>query len=109
MKKGKITEIEKACLKGMIASELAIEDMATQLDRSVTLIEKEVESIKSQSVREQLYINKTASGSKGISVMTEAASARGDTTQEKVTTIPKHDTRSPWMHKIHNKEGDVTL
>tara|TARA_R110000824_G_scaffold349293_2_gene536151 strand:+ start:187 stop:492 length:306 start_codon:yes stop_codon:yes gene_type:complete len=101
MKKGKLTEVEKACIEGMIASEITTEDMATQLDRSVASIEKEAEIIKSKSVREQLYINKTASGSKGISIMTEAASTRGDIAKNAPTTPPKSK-RSPSIHKIHN-------
>ena len=102
MKKGKITESERACIEGMVASNISIEDMAAQLDRSVSAIEKEAEKIKSKSVRDQLYINKTASGSKGVTIMTEAASVRGDVAKDSHTTIPKKDTRSPWIHKIHN-------
>ena len=99
MKKGKITEVEKACIEGMIASDISIEDMATQLDRSVSAIQKESDKIKSKSVREQLYINKTASGNKGVAVMTEAASARNDTLKDR--TPPKKE-RSPWIYKIHD-------
>ena len=102
MKKGKITEIERACIEGMIASNITTEGMATQLDRSVSVIETEAEKIKATSVREQLYINKTASGSKGVSIMTEAASVRGDTTKDKTMATPKKDTRCPWLHKIHD-------
>jgi LysM repeat protein len=103
MKKGKLTETEKACIEGMIASDVNIEDMATQLDRSVPIIEKEAEKIKSQSVRNQLYINKTASGHKGVSIMTEAASTRGDTVKDKASATPtsKETKRSSWVHKIH--------
>ena len=54
MKKGKITEIEKACIEGMVASDVSTEDMAAQLDRSVSVIDKEAEKIKAQSVRSQL-------------------------------------------------------
>ena len=43
MKKGKITEIEKACIQGMVASEISVANMAAQLDRSVCVIEKESE------------------------------------------------------------------
>ena len=101
MKKGKITEAEKACIEGMIASDISIEDMATQLDRSVSAIQKEADKIQSKSVREQLYINKTASGSKGVAIMTEAASARGDISKDPPTTTAKSK-RSPWVHKIHD-------
>jgi hypothetical protein len=99
MKKGKITAVESSCLKGMIADGISIEDMCNQLDRSNVIVEKEVNRIKEESVREQLFINKTASGSKGVSVMTEAASTMGDVTKERSVIIPK-DNRSPWIHKI---------
>jgi len=99
MKKGKITAIESACIKGMIANDVSTTEMATQLDRGLATIEKEVERIKSDSVREQLFINKTASGSKGVSIMTESASVRGDTAKDRESSSPK-TTRSPWVHTI---------
>ena len=102
MKKGKLTTIESACIKGMIAQDVSIPDMCTQLDRSDLLVGREVEKLKSEAVREQLYVNKTTSGNKGVSIMTEAASVRGDTIKDRTTTIPKKDTRSPWVHTIHN-------
>ena len=100
MKKGKLTVTEKACIEGMIASDISIEGMATQLDRSVSIVEKEAEKIKAQSVRDQLYINKTASGSKGVSIMTAAASVRGDIAKD-TTTKPSQAQRSA-IHKIHS-------
>ena len=99
MKKGKITAIESACIKGMIANDVSTTEMATQLDRGLATIEKEVERIKSDSVREQLFINKTASGTKGVSIMTEAASVRGDTAKDSAV-VPEKTKRSPWIHKI---------
>jgi len=99
MKKGKITAIESACIKGMISADIPTMEMATQLDRGAATIEKEVERIKADAVREQLFINKTASGSKGISVMTEAASVRGDIAKDRQSPPPK-TTRSPSIHKI---------
>ena len=36
MKKGKITTIEIACIKGMIANNVSTEEMATQLNRGVS-------------------------------------------------------------------------
>ena len=98
MKKGKLTQIELACIKGMISEGVSLDDMCTQLDRSDILVGKQVERIKADAVREQLFINKTASGSKGISVMTQAASVRGDAARNESPT-PKQ-TRSPWIHKI---------
>ena len=49
-------------------------------------------------IRDRLFINKTASGSKGISVMTEAASVRGDIAKD--NQPPAKTTRSPSIHKI---------
>ena len=99
MKKGKLTQIELACIKGMISEDVSLDDMCTQLDRSDILVGKQVERIKADAVREQLFINKTASGSKGISVMTEAASVRGDIAKDRPLPPPK-TTRSPSIHKI---------
>jgi len=102
MKKGKITAIESACIKGMVANNISIADIATQLNRGLTTIEKEIERIKAEAVKEQLYIKETASGNKGVSIMTEAASVQTDTTKD-TNTDSKSDisnTRSPWIHTI---------
>ena len=106
MKKGKLTDVEKACIKGMLSDNMSVMTMATQLDRSVPIVEKEVElikrqeeRIKSDAAREQLFINQTAAGSKGVSIMTEAASVRVDTSKDK--SIPS-DIRSAWIHKIRS-------
>ena len=56
MKKGKITEVEIACLRGMIAGDVAEEDMVKQLGRSASFIEKEVKKISDEAVRDQLVI-----------------------------------------------------
>jgi len=99
MKKGKITAIESSCLKGMIADGVSIENMCTQLNRSNVVVEKEVDRIKKESVREQLFINKTASGSKGVSIITEAASVRGDNAKNNRDNTTKEGS-SPWIHTI---------
>ena len=106
MKKGKLTDVEKACIKGMLSDNMSVMTMATQLDRSVPIVEKEVElikrqeeRIKSDAAREQLFINKTVAGSKGVSIMTEAASIQVDASKDK--SIPS-DTRSAWIHKIRS-------
>ena len=99
MKKGKLTDVEKACIKGMLSDGMSVMTMATQLDRSAPIIEKEVERMKSDTTREQLFINKTAAGSKGVSIMTEAASIQVDASKDK--SIPS-DSRSAWIHKIRS-------
>lgn len=99
MKKGKLTDVEKACINGMLSDDMSVMTMATQLDRSAPIIEKEVERIKSDATREQLFINKTAAGSKGVSIMTETASVQIDASKDK--SIPS-DNRSTWIHKIRS-------
>ena len=99
MKKGKLTDAEKACIKGMLSDDMSIMIMATQLDRTAPIIEKEIERIKSDTTREQLFINQTAAGSKGVSIMTEAASVQVDVSKDK--SIPS-DNRSTWIHKIRS-------
>ena len=99
MKKGKLTDVEKSCIKGMLSDDMSVMTMATQLDRSAPIIEKEVERIKSDTTREQLFINKTAAGCKGVSIMTEAASVRVDASKDKSSPS---DTRSGWIHKIRS-------
>ena len=99
MKKGKLTDVEKACIKGMLSEDVSVASMATQLDRSALIIDKEIARIKSEVMREQLFINKTAAGSKGVSIMTEAASVRVDASKDKSSPS---DTRSGWIHKIRS-------
>ena len=98
MKKGKITAVESSCLKGMIADGISIEEMSTQLNRSNAVLEKEINRIKEESVRDQLFINKTASGNKGVSIITEGASVRGD--DAKSHSSSAKEGRSPWLHTI---------
>jgi len=106
MKKGKITTTESACIKGMLNDGLAIMDMANQLDRSAQIIEKEVKRIKREVEENQLFIKQTASGNKGVSILTPTGSMRGDspTSSEEPTsqstTVIKNS--SPWVHKIKN-------
>ena len=99
MKKGKLTDVEKACIKGMLSDDMSVMTMATQLDRSAPIVEKEVERIKSDTTREQLFINKTVAGSKGVSIMTEAASVQVDVSKDKSISS---DNRSAWIHKIRS-------
>ena len=58
MKKGQISEVEKACIKGMFEEGVSAQDMAKQLDRSVTSIKKAIgplENAKQKSERESFF------------------------------------------------------
>ena len=107
MKKGKITTIESACIKGMVANNIDTADIATQLNRGLATVEKEIERIKAEAVKEQLYIKETASGNKGVSIMTEAASVKGDVAKDTNTASNSNilNTRSPWIHTINKSNG----
>lgn len=102
MKKGKITEVEIACLRGMIAGDVAEEDMVKQLGRSASFIEKEVKKISDEAVRDQLVIKKTARGEGGIAAMTEAGSVKSDDTRgQRVPEAPVPQ-RNKWVHTIYD-------
>jgi IS30 family transposase len=102
MKKGKITETESACIKGMLADNLSVEDMAKQLNRTVSVIEKEAKRISEKAVRDQMMITKTARGDGGIVAMTEAASMKTDETRSKPAPQASPE-RGRWVHTIYDK------
>jgi tRNA U38,U39,U40 pseudouridine synthase TruA len=74
MKKGKMTSVETACLKGMLSGDVSNEDMAKQLGRSVAVIQKEVDRLTEEAAREALHVKSTARGDSGVVAMTEVAS-----------------------------------
>jgi len=106
MKKGQISEVEKACIKGMFEEGVSAQDMAKQLDRSVTFIKKAIgplENAKQKSERESFFINKTAGGQDGITVMTPAASTRSDESKKLPPPAPPARHRD-FIHKIRSDE-----
>jgi len=106
MKKGKITEVEISCLKGMAMDNISAEGMAKQLDRSVEAVQKELDRISDKVLRDQMLITKTAGGVPGVAVMTKAGSLRADENknQPPPTTIPRKTDRAEWIHKIRPDE-----
>ena len=102
MKKGKVTDVEVSCLKGMLLDNISEGDMARQLDRSVSFVQKELSIIQKAIEQASLFINETASGDKGVSIMTPAASTRIDENKAKDSTIPREASSKPWIHKIRN-------
>ena len=102
MKKGKLTSTEIACIKGMVADNVPEDDMAKQLDRGVSVIQKEVKRISEEAAREQLMVRKTAKGEGGVVAMTEAASMKVDSAR--ANPAPEAPTqRSKWVHTIYDK------
>ena len=100
MKKGKITQTEIACIRGMLANGVEVEAMAKQLDRSQEVVQKSLDSIKAEIRRDQLIINKSAKGQQGIAVMTPEASMRIDDNREnRQPESPSKIQRS--IHTIH--------
>ena len=104
MKKGKITDIEIACLKGMIVADISVADMADQLDRNVAAITKSVTTLMQATAREELFINKTASGKAGVSVMTPAASVKVDEAKNAAPLVTKLTNHQTFIHKIRPDE-----
>ena len=100
MKKGKVTQTEYACIRGMMDNDVEVEAMAKQLDRSQEVVQKAIDSIEAEIKRDQLIINKSAKGQKGIAVMTPAASMRIDDNREnRQPESPSKIQRS--IHTIH--------
>tara|TARA_Y100000296_G_C5022206_1_gene180424 strand:- start:50 stop:376 length:327 start_codon:yes stop_codon:yes gene_type:complete len=108
MKKGKMTEVEVSCIKGMMADKVPSELMAKQLDRSVTAVQKEEGAITQQAIKDQMYIKSTKKGQGGVVVMTHAGSTQVDTNHDSAsqkTTEEKTEKgrRGESIHKIYNK------
>ena len=106
MKKGQLSEVENACIRGMFEEGVSPSDMAKQLDRSVTAIKKAIGPLQKQkekAERESYFINKTAGGQEGITVMTQAASVRGDEAKNAAPPAPPAKHRN-FIHKIRSDE-----
>jgi|TARA_R100000656_G_C3889723_1_gene116300 IS30 family transposase len=101
MKKGKLTEVEIACIKGMLAAGVSNEDMAKQLNRSSGLVKKEAERISEDNSRDQMIIKKTAKGEGGIVAMTEAGSLKSDKTDKATPPSDSSRERGKWVHTIY--------
>ena len=97
MKKTEITSVEIACLKGMLEENIPVATMAKQLNRSATSLNKQISLIKAQQERERLFLTKTASGQDGVTIMTEAASLKGDISRDANSPVQQ---RSSWIHTI---------
>ena len=102
MKKGKITDVEVSCLKGMLLDNISEEDMARQLGRTTSFVKKELAVIQKAVERASLFINETASGEKGVSIMTPLASTKIDENKSKQSTIPPQSERKTWVHKLRD-------
>tara|TARA_R110002020_G_scaffold465188_1_gene686452 strand:- start:491 stop:805 length:315 start_codon:yes stop_codon:yes gene_type:complete len=102
MKKGKATNVEVSCIKGMLLDKVSTEGMASQLNRSVGFVKKELATLQKSLERASLFINKTAGGDPGITVMTPAASTKIDENKAKESTIPREASSKPWVHKIRD-------
>ena len=100
MKKGKFNPTETACVKGMLAAGIPASQMGKQLERTPTAIQKEIDRVTEEAIKDQMFIKKTAKGEGGIVVMTQAASSQVDEARE--APQPKEKTRrSQWVHKIY--------
>ena len=76
----KITETEKFCIEGMLNNGMSTEEAAKALGRPVEAIEDLVNEYEQDPG--PMTINETASGNRGVTVMTEAGSYRVDQARE---------------------------
>ena len=99
MKKGKVTQTEYACIRGMMSNDINVESMAKQLDRSQEVVQKAVDAIDAETKRDQLIINKSAKGHKGVAIMTPQAMKIDDARQNREPVESSKIKRS--IHTIH--------
>ncbi len=92
-----LTETEKFCIEGMINNEMSVSEIARTLGREKSLIEKLLEDYEEETT--PLTINETASGNKGVAIMTEAGSYRVDEAKKREAKPTK--TSETAIHKIN--------
>tara|TARA_R110000824_G_scaffold95573_2_gene229770 strand:- start:1210 stop:1536 length:327 start_codon:yes stop_codon:yes gene_type:complete len=91
-----ITETEKFCVEGMLQNGMSIEDVAKAIGRPEEMVQELVEEYEQESGPRT--INETASGNRGVSIMTEAGSYKVDEARKR--DAPERDTTST-IHKIN--------
>lgn len=94
----KLTETEKFCIEGMLNNGMDLKAVAKALDRPLDLIEELIEDYNNDPG--PMTINETASGNKGVTVMTEAGSYSVDEAKKRFNkTAPKQ--KPQVIHKIN--------
>ena len=110
-KPGKLSNIEKYCIQGMVQDNKSVEEIAIELNRKEESISKYLDSIESSLAKietnkeitaKDLIIKKTGSGKKGVAIMTEAASQQLDGTRNQ--RITKQSKLRDAIHKIYPDE-----
>ena len=92
-----LTEAEKYCVEGMLYNGMGASEISKTLGRDEVLIEEFIKQEEEEGGG-PMIINETASGSKGVTIMTEAGSYRVDEAKKK--DLPKPSTETT-IHKIH--------
>ncbi len=104
MKKGKINPTETACIKGMLADGIPMKQMSSQLDRTPAAIQKEIDHISQQAMKDEMFIKTTAKGEGGIVVMTQNTSTKIDENRKKNASTQQKGRRDEWVHTIFDKK-----
>ncbi len=79
---------------------MEIEKISKALGRDAKLIENLIEEYDKEVNSGPMTINETASGNKGVTVMTEAASYNVDAAKQRV--LPPSEKIKGTVHKIHD-------
>jgi hypothetical protein len=96
----KLTETEKFCIEGMLNNGMSNEEVANALGRDVELIEELIDDYEQDPG--PMTINETASGNRGVTVMTEAGSYRVDQARENHNnSLAENKKTQGTIHKIH--------
>ncbi len=111
-KSGKLSNVEKYCIQGMFQNGLSIDEICHELNRKESIVVAYLESLehslekieKNKDPRtKDFIINKTRSGKRGVSIMTETASQRSDEHRQQIRS--KNDKLKDSIHKIYDEEN----
>ena len=90
-----LTQAEQYCIDGMLSNGMSPSKIASTLGRDIELINEYVNNPEQESG--PMTINKTLSGNKGVSIMTEAGSQRVDASRNRHYEGAKEKP----VHRIH--------
>ena len=110
MAKGRLSKSEKYVIEGMFEDGHSFEEIAVETGRTGTTIEKHLRTVARDAVEPDppqenkgLFVRKTAAkNNKGVSIMTEAESTRGEKKAKGQSKIKKRF--QPIIHTIKNNK-----
>jgi len=108
MPKGRLSQNEKYIIEGMFDDGKSFEEISVAVERTSATVEKHIRSLATEDNEEEAapkkgknkvpMLRRTATGQKGVSIMTDAASSISDLKRNSQSTIKKRFKGT--IHKI---------